>query len=36
MTPVRVWGELTCGVPDSNGCHIEVTRIEIAGEPLAQ
>ena len=32
MTPIRVWGEITCGVMDTNGCHIEVTRIEIAGE----
>jgi putative hemolysin len=35
MTPIRVWGELTCGVMDANGCHIEVTKIEIAGEPLS-
>jgi putative hemolysin len=35
MTPIRVWGEVTCGVPDTNGCRIDVTRIEIAGEPLA-
>ncbi|MFN2270421.1 MAG: DUF333 domain-containing protein [Anaerolineae bacterium] len=34
MTPIRVWGEITCGVPDTNGCRIEVTRIEVAGEPL--
>jgi putative hemolysin len=25
---VRIWGEMTCGVPDAGGCHIEVHRIE--------
>jgi putative hemolysin len=35
LTPVRVWGEVTCGVMDTNGCQIEVTRIEIAGDPLS-
>jgi putative hemolysin len=34
MTPVRVSGEITCGVPDVNGCYIDVTRIEVIGEPL--
>jgi putative hemolysin len=34
MTPVRVWGEVTCGVPDTNGCHIDVTRLKVTGEPL--
>jgi putative hemolysin len=33
MTPVRVWGEVTCGVPDTNGCRIDVTRIEVR-EPV--
>jgi putative hemolysin len=35
LTPVRVWGELTCGVPDTNGCRIEVTRIDPIGESVA-
>jgi putative hemolysin len=34
MTPVRIWGEVTCGVMDVNGCAINVTRLEITGEPL--
>jgi hypothetical protein len=34
MTPVRVWGEMACGVPDVNGCVIEVTRVDIIGDPL--
>ncbi len=25
---VRLWGLLTCGVPDAGGCHIAVSRIE--------
>jgi len=31
-TTIRVWGQVTCGIPDANGCRIEVTRIEIEGE----
>lgn len=31
-TSFRVWGEVTCGIPDANGCQILVTRIEINGE----
>jgi putative hemolysin len=34
MTPIRIWGEVACGVMDVNGCTIDVTRIEITGEPL--
>ncbi|MBN1813159.1 MAG: DUF333 domain-containing protein [Anaerolineae bacterium] len=34
MIPVRIWGEVTCGIMDVNGCAIDVTRIEIIGEPL--
>jgi putative hemolysin len=34
MTPIRIWGEVTCGVMDVNGCTVDVTRIEITGEPL--
>jgi hypothetical protein len=30
-TTIRVWGQVTCGIPDANGCRIEVTRIEIEG-----
>ena len=32
---VCVWGGLTCGVPDTNGCRIEVTRIEPVEEAAA-
>jgi putative hemolysin len=35
LMPVRVWGELACGVPDTNGCRIEVTRIEPVEESVA-
>jgi len=28
-TPARVWGKVTCGVMDANGCQIMVSRIEI-------
>jgi putative hemolysin len=34
MTPIRIWGEVTYGVMDVNGCTIDVTHIEITGEPL--
>lgn len=34
MIPVRIWGEVTCGVMDVNGCTIDVTHLEIIGEPL--
>ncbi len=34
MIPVRIWGEVSCGVMDVNGCTIDVTRVEITGEPL--
>jgi putative hemolysin len=34
MIPVRLWGEVTCGVMDVNGCTIDVARVEITGEPL--
>jgi len=34
MTPIQVWGELTCGVMDVNGCTIDVTRVEVTGEPM--
>ena len=30
-TTIRVWGQVTCGISDANGCRIEVTRIEIEG-----
>ena len=30
-TVIRVWGQVTCGIPDANGCRIEVTRIEVEG-----
>ena len=33
LAPVRVWGQVTCGVPDENGCQIAVTRIEAVGSP---
>lgn len=29
---IKIWGELNCGVPDAGGCHIEVYRIEAAGQ----
>jgi hypothetical protein len=35
LTPVQVWGTLTCGVPDVNGCQLGVTRLLMMGEPLA-
>jgi len=34
-TPFRVWGQLLCGVPDVNGCQIQVTQIEVNGEIIA-
>jgi putative hemolysin len=34
-TVVRVWGELTAGVPDWNGTQIQVNRIEIVEESSA-
>lgn len=34
-TTIRVWGQVTCGIMDANGCRIQVTRIEIVGEPPA-
>lgn len=27
--PFRVWGQLICGVPDTNGCQIQVARVEL-------
>lgn len=33
--PIRVWGQLTCGVPDANGCQIEVSRLEEASSSEA-
>lgn len=30
---VRVWGQVTCGVPSPNGAHINVTRVECVGAP---
>jgi putative hemolysin len=33
LAPVRVWGQVTCGVPDENGCQIDVTRIEAVDSP---
>jgi hypothetical protein len=32
-TVIRVWGELTAGIPDWNGTRIQVSRIEVVGEP---
>lgn len=29
---IRIWGEVTCGVPDAGGCHIEAYRIETGSE----
>jgi hypothetical protein len=34
-TPVRVWGRLTCGVPDVNGVQIEVIALDAAAGPGA-
>lgn len=31
---VTVWGDLLCGVPDANGCQIQVARMEVEGEPV--
>lgn len=31
-TPVRIWGEVLCGVPDAGGCSIQVYKIETDGE----
>jgi hypothetical protein len=28
--PIRVWGQLLCGVPDAGGCQIQVNRFEEA------
>ena len=28
---IKVWGRVTCGVPDAYGAHIEVTQIELLG-----
>jgi hypothetical protein len=28
---LRVWGQVTCGVMDANGCQIQVSRVEEAG-----
>jgi hypothetical protein len=27
-TVIRVWGQVLCGVPDANGCQIQVNRLE--------
>jgi hypothetical protein len=35
LTPVQIWGTLICGVPDVNGCQLDVTRLLLVGEPLA-
>jgi hypothetical protein len=29
---VRIWGTMTCGVPDAGGCHIKVYRIDAGGQ----
>ncbi len=29
---VRIWGDVSCGVPDAGGCHIEASRIEVEGQ----
>jgi len=34
-TTVRVWGQVTCGVLTAYGAEIQVTRLEIVGEPPA-
>jgi len=28
---IRVWGQMVCGVPDVNGCQIQVNRLEVDG-----
>jgi hypothetical protein len=32
-TPIRVWGQVECGVLDAYGSHIEVNRIEVVPMP---
>ena len=34
-TVIRVWGELSAGIPDWNGTQIQVNRIEVVEEPSA-
>jgi hypothetical protein len=29
-TAIRVWGQVICGLPDANGCQIQVRRLEEA------
>ncbi len=31
---VTVWGQLLCGVPDANGCQIQVNRAEVDGQAV--
>lgn len=31
---VEVWGELLCGVPDVNGCQVQVARMQADGEEV--
>jgi hypothetical protein len=31
-TPLRIWGEVMCGVPDAGGCSIQIYRIETDDE----
>jgi hypothetical protein len=31
---VSVWGQMVCGVPDANGCQIQVDRLEVAGQAV--
>ncbi len=31
---VSVWGKMLCGVPDANGCQIQVDRLEVAGQAV--
>ncbi|MGA9190703.1 MAG: hypothetical protein WBZ24_03140 [Anaerolineales bacterium] len=31
---VSVWGQVLCGVPDANGCQIQVDRAEVEGQAL--
>lgn len=31
---VSVWGKVLCGVPDANGCQIQVDRAEVDGQAL--
>lgn len=31
---VSVWGQLLCGVPDANGCQIQVQRAEVDGQAV--